>query len=378
LWLPLLLLSASVPGLEGVKIIPPTSGSVEISLENHLPFYYQSLTSRDLDHSLSQSYFNEMRKSWDAFGKDRNQVQLVELPKFSEMVWELTPRGREELLSDLLNKDIKQFFTTKFTFNRNSAASDLVTFEYIMNINDMEIRQTLYEVINNGTGSNITITGLFPRIIKMPGTSEEASNGCEGDEECMKFDISLSYYATGDEKDKDDYWSMNQLGTPCKFDDSCSVLNNTNYTSIFLINTPVSSQDSLLGQLAAFGLIGLYTGIVLYVSNIIRGLTSNWTSRIMFVNLPDPRRLLRLCQDIILARMDGDLLLEEELSNELLQVYRSPESLIENTRLRLEPDKADNDGGEDGNMDDEEDDDDDDDDNEAGNSRMRHRRATQN
>ena len=68
----------------------------------------------------------------------------------------------------------------------------------------------------------------------------------------------------------------------------------------------------------------------------------------MFWNLPDPTRLLRLCQDIILARMDGDLLLEEELSNELLEIYRSPESLIENTRVLVAPDDSSADSDDDG------------------------------
>lgn len=54
----------------------------------------------------------------------------------------------------------------------------------------------------------------------------------------------------------------------------------------------------------------------------------------MFENLPDCNELFQLCKDIILARLDGDLLLEEELSNELIQIYRSPETIIEKTRIK--------------------------------------------
>lgn len=81
--------------------------------------------------------------------------------------------------------------------------------------------------------------------------------------------------------------------------------------------------------------------IVLVVANAIRGMTSGLARDIMFENLPDCDDLLQLCKDIILARLDGDLLLEEELSNELIQIYRSPETIIEKTRVKL---KATNDG----------------------------------
>lgn len=75
--------------------------------------------------------------------------------------------------------------------------------------------------------------------------------------------------------------------------------------------------------------------IVLVVANAIRGMTSGVSRDIMFENLPDCDDLLELCKDIILARLDGDLLLEEELSNELIQIYRSPETIIEKTRVKL-------------------------------------------
>ena len=82
--------------------------------------------------------------------------------------------------------------------------------------------------------------------------------------------------------------------------------------------------------------------------------------------------------------MDGDLLLEEELSYELLEIYRSPESLIENTRLIAplvkdsngdgDSDESDGDDGG-GNSDDEGHDDADDDDVDDG-SQLRQRKTT--
>lgn len=41
--------------------------------------------------------------------------------------------------------------------------------------------------------------------------------------------------------------------------------------------------------------------------------------------MPDTRQLLSLVEDIKLARAEGELLLEQQLFEELISIYRSPE-----------------------------------------------------
>ena len=105
-----------------------------------------------------------------------------------------------------------------------------------------------------------------------------------------------------------------------------------------MINTPATPNSELFGvnvygMIAGFGLLALYTQFAMIVLGKVQEKTRNLSQTIMFSELPDPSRLFRLCKDIILARSDGDLLLEEELTKELLQIYRSPESIMEHTRL---------------------------------------------
>jgi len=297
------------------------------------------------------------------------------------MIWEMTTTGRMELLSELRNSSTDLFLSAKFSFKRNSANNNVVSYEYRLNLLDMRMRNQLADAIYFGNNASVNVTGIFPRVLKMPGSSAQITSPCDRlADACSNVTVQLSYLATETGGDALNFWSMRQIP-----DTNITQFSSNSVTQVLLINTPVSDGDSILGSLAAYGLIGLYTGIVLYVANLIRGFTSNWTQRVMFWNLPDPRRLIRLCQDIILARMDGDLLLEEELSNELLQIYRSPESLIENTRLIVSPDESDDDAGAGdgiGNEDDEIGDDDDDFDDEAlapaqQPSHMRHRRSVQ-
>jgi len=58
--------------------------------------------------------------------------------------------------------------------------------------------------------------------------------------------------------------------------------------------------------------------------------------RIMFVELPNPDFLLKLCLDIYLVRECGELMVEEDLFCQLLFLYRSPETLIKVTKQKVD------------------------------------------
>ena len=46
----------------------------------------------------------------------------------------------------------------------------------------------------------------------------------------------------------------------------------------------------------------------------------------------DPRPIMRLCDDIYMARQSGQMEVEQALFRELIELYRSPESIIHYTK----------------------------------------------
>ena len=75
-----------------------------------------------------------------------------------------------------------------------------------------------------------------------------------------------------------------------------------------------SVQGGLIGQtLSKFGIAGLYTVFVYGIGRFLRLSMTNIRTRIPFEDLPNTRRLVALCQDIYIARAEGELGLEEEL-----------------------------------------------------------------
>jgi len=82
--------------------------------------------------------------------------------------------------------------------------------------------------------------------------------------------------------------------------------------------------------------IGLYVSLVLVVGRFVRMWLQGLSFRIMFVELPMPDFLLKLCLDIYLVRECGELRVEEELFSQLLFLYRSPETLVKVTKQKVD------------------------------------------
>ena len=94
-------------------------------------------------------------------------------------------------------------------------------------------------------------------------------------------------------------------------------------------------QTGFLGQtLSSFGITGLYITFVFGIGRFLRLAATNIRMRIMYEDLPTTKRLIALCQDIYIARAQGELALEEELYWALINIYRSPAVMFELTKKK--------------------------------------------
>lgn len=94
-------------------------------------------------------------------------------------------------------------------------------------------------------------------------------------------------------------------------------------------------QTGFLGQtLSSFGITGLYITFVFGFGRFLRLAATNSRMRIMYEDLPTTKRLIALCQDIYIARAQGELALEEELYWALINIYRSPAVMFELTKKK--------------------------------------------
>lgn len=93
----------------------------------------------------------------------------------------------------------------------------------------------------------------------------------------------------------------------------------------------VLSTPSFLSRI-----MGLYASVVLVIGKFVREFFSGISHTIMFEELPNVDRILKLCTDIFLVRETGELDLEEEMYSKLIFLYRSPETMIKWTREKTQ------------------------------------------
>lgn len=82
--------------------------------------------------------------------------------------------------------------------------------------------------------------------------------------------------------------------------------------------------------------MGLYASVVLVIGKFVREFFSGISHTIMFEELPNVDRILKLCTDIFLVRETGELDLEEDMYAKLIFLYRSPETMIKWTREKTQ------------------------------------------
>ncbi|NXK02362.1 PIEZ2 protein, partial [Herpetotheres cachinnans] len=119
-----------------------------------------------------------------------------------------------------------------------------------------------------------------------------------------------------------EWWVLNQLGKRYKTSEES--------LELFIFSDKVSPPS--LGFLAGYGIMGLYASVVLVIGKFVREFFSGISHSIMFEELPNVDRILKLCTDIFLVRETGELELEEDLYAKLIFLYRSPETMIKWTR----------------------------------------------
>lgn len=83
-----------------------------------------------------------------------------------------------------------------------------------------------------------------------------------------------------------------------------------------------------------FSIIGIYITLVLAVSRILRFWVLNSSYRIMFEQLPNVDKILKLLSSIYIVRENKKFKLEEKLFSQLIFLYRSTEVMIKFTRHR--------------------------------------------
>uniref|UniRef100_A0A8B9HS83 Piezo type mechanosensitive ion channel component 2 n=1 Tax=Astyanax mexicanus TaxID=7994 RepID=A0A8B9HS83_ASTMX len=342
-WFPLLFMSL-VKSVAGV-VNTPLDVSVSLTLGGFQPIFTMSAQQKNLNSITSAKFDNFVKH----FSKNSFAVQFLEayvyqdltvahLEGSSNSMWTISPPSKKNLIGMLNQADSDFPLTMTWSIQRNlslGAKSEMATGKKIINL-DKETKIQLAKLLieTNSTDAHkkpVCIKSIFPRYLRAP--SDSNAKLIEQLSKLSFCNIYIDLFLNRAEDSNKEWWVVNQTKVGLLKLESVKI-NDSPRLELYIFSDQVSPPS--LGFLAGYGIMGLYMSVVLVIGKFVREFFSGISHTIMFEELPNVDRILKLCTDIFLVRETGELDLEEDLYAKLIFLYRSPETMIKWTREKKE------------------------------------------
>ncbi|XP_063307643.1 piezo-type mechanosensitive ion channel component 2 [Pelobates fuscus] len=327
-WFPLLFMSL-IKSVAGVTN-KPLDVSIKITLGGYQPIFTMSAQQHQL-RELNNSEFSHLHKVFEgntpalqfleAYGKE--DLTLAQLEGNSNSLWTISPPSRNMMIQGLENLAFDFTLVISWAIQRNmslGAKAEITAEKHTVTLpNDTRLQlANMMKTTNSSTP--VQLKEIYPWYIKAPSdsTAKPILQLLKGQH---FVNLTVSLKRENSKEGTQEYWVVNQ--TEKKF-------SNKNGIQLFVFSDKVSPPS--LGFLAGYGIMGLYASVVLVIGKFVREFFSGISHSIMFEELPNVDRILKLCTDIFLVRETGELELEEDLYAKLIFLYRSPETMIKWTR----------------------------------------------
>uniref|UniRef100_A0A8C9AFE3 Piezo type mechanosensitive ion channel component 2 n=1 Tax=Prolemur simus TaxID=1328070 RepID=A0A8C9AFE3_PROSS len=332
-WFPLLFMSL-IKSVAGV-INQPLDVSVTITLGGYQPIFTMSAQQSQLK-VMDQPTFNAFIKN---FSRDTGAMQFLEnyekeditvaeLEGNSNSLWTISPPSKQKMIHELMDPNSSFSVVFSWSIQRNlslGAKSEIATDKLSFPLKNITRESIAKMIAGNNTESSktpVTIEKIYPYYVKAPSDSNSKPiKQLLSENNFMDITIILSRDNTT--KSSSEWWVLNLTGNRIYNQHSQAL-------ELVVFNDKVSPPS--LGFLAGYGIMGLYASVVLVIGKFVREFFSGISHSIMFEELPNVDRILKLCTDIFLVRETGELELEEDLYAKLIFLYRSPETMIKWTR----------------------------------------------
>ncbi|GJD05670.1 Piezo-type mechanosensitive ion channel component [Galdieria sulphuraria] len=343
LWIPFIVFSAINP-FEAYQPIENGRLSVSLSSGSQLELYQSVIVSPSIATSAERSFAsnldvslladtNQGKTYWLEFGVDSNQI------------WQPPVHRITTLESQLLSGQIQLLAALSIESGGG------YTYQYVSSsVLNVTERTSLSDSLHSKNTYGIHVPSFLPRYLAVDSTTSSSGlsvlgNGNEN--ACIKVVFEnvtregvLSNGTSFVWNETQTYWqvaSCNASGVDCFKCSNGISLKDESQTSgsgaSFLITGYVvfvrsGSSGGVLGKFAAGGILALVVYIFFSIGGMVRRMFENEKIEIPYYYMPFTDNLLSLVYDIIRARQDGDLAMEEFLFWELIDLYRSQERLV--------------------------------------------------
>ncbi|XP_036822242.1 piezo-type mechanosensitive ion channel component 2 [Oncorhynchus mykiss] len=336
IWFPLLFMSL-IKSVVGV-VNRPLDVSFSITLAGFQPIFTMSAQQNQLREVSKHDIHGTFMNSYQSYPEAMRWLEyympedltIAELEGSSNSLWTISPPSRTNIMEMLSSKE--QFpITVAWSIQRNltlGAKAEFATGKKVTFL-DEATKLELSLLLNGTRRDRVVIKHVFPRYLRAPSDSE-AKPIEQLYKEKVYMSITLALERShNDSAEVQEWWIVNQTDPG-----QISVRRPKHLydagLELYVFSDQVSPPS--LGFLAGYGIMGLYASVVLVIGKFVREFFSGVSHTIMFEELPNVDRILKLCTDIFLVRETGELDLEEDMYAKLIFLYRSPETIIKWTR----------------------------------------------
>ncbi|XP_053696010.1 piezo-type mechanosensitive ion channel component isoform X3 [Sabethes cyaneus] len=332
----------------------PYDVSVSLRIGPYEPVYMMSAQDNNI-HGLNDQ---QWEKFMLPYSKDKTaltflsnyepvDVAAVKLGANSTSIWNISPPDKARLLNDL-NTTATLTCRFRYTINRKSHSKEnpgTVSEEKSYELEpDDPARAALVKMLATDTNMTVSLPYLMPKFLKVKNSGtvkpiHQLIPAADTDESERNYrNITLRLFQTHMNNTIPLFWW--EVKENCT-DPTSAMFINMPYADCFSHLVMYMFNDkifpSTISSIAAGGIIGIYSTLILVFSRMLRtSIFSGASSKIMFEDLPYVDRVLQLCLDIYLVRESLEFTLEEDLFAKLIFLYRSPETMIKWTRPKNE------------------------------------------
>ena len=319
---PLIFMSTAMPIFDSMK---PLSFEIQFTLGDSGELFSQywtqtnNISYTEINNYLCKNVYGSKTDKCKPLESDtRTQYFYMDIPLYSLHYWDVSSASKSKLSNSLCSEnETYVLFGIDITMSRQeSAASN--TFSYTQKRHLSEYERLGLCNITKGylILDNFTIT-TFPQFLRMPSLQESSLTQMENRGE--RFELYPEYQL--DYQNNNYFWSFkNNINE-----------NNTETARIFIESPEVPEDIVGISTISSMGSLAIYTGIIFVIYNYFKTDYIGASHSIMFERMENCEGLLQWCEEIHSARKNGDLDTESFLANELLEIYRSPEKIIEKT-----------------------------------------------
>ncbi|KAM9427187.1 piezo-type mechanosensitive ion channel component 2-like [Salvelinus alpinus] len=340
IWFPLLFMSL-IKSVVGV-VNRPLDVSFSITLAGFQPIFTMSAQQNQLREVSKHDIHGTFMRSYQSYPEAMQWLEyympedltIAELEGSSNSLWTISPPSRTNIMEMLSSKE--QFpITVAWSIQRNltlGAKAEFATGKKVTFLDDAT-KLELSLLLNGTRRDRVVIKHIFPRYLRAPSDSE-AKPIEQLYKEKVYMSITLALERShNDSAEVQEWWIVNQT-SPGQINVRRPKHLYDAGLELYVFSDQVSPPS--LGFLAGYGIMGLYASVVLVIGKFVREFFSGVSHTIMFEELPNVDRILKLCTDIFLVRETGELDLEEDMYAKLIFLYRSPETIIKWTREKTQ------------------------------------------